>query len=95
MNLHTRGVYNHTEYDVTNYFRSEATAKKTVANSASDGFMWNSSRKVYAMITRFHAVVGADWPHESVGYDAASCSGRLQNATKYWTKLMRKTGLAG
>ena len=28
-NLHTRQIYNHTGYDVTNYFRSEATAKKT------------------------------------------------------------------
>ena len=27
-NLHTRRVYNHTGYDVTNYFRSEATATK-------------------------------------------------------------------
>ena len=26
-NLHTRRVYNHTGYDVTKYFRSEATAK--------------------------------------------------------------------
>ena len=51
-------VYNHTGYDVTNYFRSEATAKKAVENGASDGFMWNFSRKMYARIAKFHTFVG-------------------------------------
>ena len=50
--------YIFTGYDVTNYFWSKATATKTVENAASGGFMWNFLRKVYAMITNFHTVVG-------------------------------------
>ena len=37
--IHTDILVNHTGYDITNYFRSEATAKKkTFENAASDGF---------------------------------------------------------
>ena len=60
-------------YDVTNYFRSEATAKKTVENAASDGLRWNFSRRVDERITKFHKVVGDSRPHKFAGYDIASC----------------------
>ena len=40
-----------TEYDVTNYFRSEVSYReRTVENTTSDGFRWNLSRKIYARI---------------------------------------------
>ena len=79
MHIHADLPYIITGYDITNYFRSEATAKKTVENAASDGFRWNLSRKVYARITKFHAVVRDNWPHKLAGYDVASC---FQSAAK-------------
>ena len=38
-NLHTGRIYNHTEHDVATYFRSEATANKTVENPTSYGYL--------------------------------------------------------
>ena len=39
MNLHTRRVYGHTGYDVTDYFRlAVIEVPKTVENAAPDGF---------------------------------------------------------
>ena len=39
MNLHTRRVYNHIGYDVTDYFwMAVIEVPKTVENAASDGF---------------------------------------------------------
>ena len=38
--------------------RVSGALPKNVENAASDGFMWNFSKKIYAMITKFHTVVG-------------------------------------
>ena len=70
------------------------TAKKTVANVASDGFRWNCSRRVHARITKFHTVVEDNWPHKAALYDVASCFRAAENPTKYWTKEVRKMGPA-
>ena len=61
----------HTGYDITNYFRSEVIATKTVENAASDGFRCNFSR-IIARITEFYTVVRDIWPHKSAGYDVIS-----------------------
>ena len=47
LNLHTRQAYNHTGYDVNDYFQSETTAKK-VENAASDRFWSNSSGAAFS-----------------------------------------------
>ena len=46
MDIYTDPSYSHTVCDVTNYFRSEVTAKKTVEDAASDGIGWNFSRMI-------------------------------------------------
>ena len=70
--------YNHTGYYVTIYFRWEVIdVRKTVENAASDGFRWNFSKNVKAMISKLHAVVNR--PHKSAGYDVTSC---FQSAAK-------------
>ena len=63
----------------------------------SYGFRWNFSRKVFAMIIKFHTVFGDNWPQEYAyaRYDDTSCFGRLQNAINHCTKVMRKTSLVG
>ena len=62
MSLHTRRVYNHTGYDVTDYFRSETTAKKqSQLNAASDGFGLNSSAAAFCLPTN-------SWASCSVNY---------------------------
>ena len=38
--------YNNAGYDITNYFRSEVIVKRTVENTASDGYGSNFSRMV-------------------------------------------------
>ena len=52
---HAYIVYSHTGYYVTNYFRSEVTAKKTVENAASDGFGSNLSGAVFCLPTNWWA----------------------------------------
>ena len=53
-------LYIRTGYDVTNYFRSEIIAKKTVENAASNDFRWNLSIKVCARTTKFYTLAGYD-----------------------------------
>ena len=72
MDIHEEVVYIHTGCDVTNYFRSEVIAKKTVQNAASDGFRCNFSRQVIARITKFYTVVGDIRPHKYAGYDVTT-----------------------
>ena len=64
-------IYN--GFDITNYFRLEATVKKTIENPTSDSFSWNFLRKVYARINKFQKVVWDNSPHKSAGYDVVSC----------------------
>ena len=78
--IHADLLYICTGDDVTNYFLSEATAKKSSRNAALDGFRWNFSRKVYGRITKFHTLVGDNWPHKSAGgYGIALLPVGLQN----------------
>ena len=69
--------------------------RQKVENAASYGFRWNFSGKVYVRITKFHAVVGDNWPNKSVGHDVAGCFRSAENAIKYRTIVMLKTGPAG
>ena len=93
--IHTELHYIWTGHDVTNYFQSEVTAK-TVENTASDGFRWNFSRKVKAMIDRhFTRLSMTSGPTNLPDTTSLVASGRLQNPIKYCTKVMRKTGTAG
>ena len=56
--------------------------------------MWNVTRMVQAMITKFYTLVWDNRPHKPAGYDVISSSGWLQNAIKYYAKV-RETGPAG
>ena len=46
---------------------------KMVESDASDGFRSNFSIRALSKITKFHIVVGNNWPHAPVGYDITSC----------------------
>ena len=59
--------------DMTSWATSGRKLHKNSRKCLSDGFRWNFSIKVYAKITKFHTVVGDNWPHKSAGYDVASC----------------------
>ena len=63
----------HTIYDVTNYFRWEVIAKKTVESAGSYGFVWNFSTTVCARITKFCTLFGDNRQHKPTGLDTASC----------------------
>ena len=88
-NLYTSRFYNHTGYDVTIYFRSEVIAKKPSKmppQTTSGGISW---------ISKFHAVVGDNWPHTPAGYDVTSCfrsapkCNWLNTAQKWCVKRVR------
>ena len=57
--------------------------------------MLNFSREAQAVITKFHAVVGDNWPTNLPDMPSLVASGRLQNVIKYSTKEVRKMGPAG
>ena len=67
-------------YGVTNYFRWEATAKKTIENAAIGGFRRNFWRTVSARITTFHTVLGDLWSLKPAGYDVTRY---FKSAVKY------------
>ena len=45
-------------------------------------------------VTKFYTLIGDSQPHKPADMKSPSASGRLQNATKYWTKVS-KTGAGG
>ena len=53
--IHTDILINRAGYDVTNYFRSEATAKNLPKNAAWDGFGSNSSAAAFCLPTNWCA----------------------------------------
>ena len=66
--IHTDIVYSHTGYDIIIYFQS-----KTVENTTSDGFGWNTSRRVKARIIKFYMLIEDNRLHKCAGNDVTSC----------------------
>ena len=63
--------------------------KKTVEmppQAVSSGISWGTSMRGSPIFTRLSRITS----HKSAGYDTASCSRRLQNAIKYWTRWCLK-----
>ena len=83
--IRTESFYSHTRgCDITSYFRSEAIAKKTVENAASNGVISNFSITVFTKITKLYSYIGHNQPHKAAGYDL---TGFFQSTAKYNTIL--------
>ena len=65
MDIYSNILYSQTAQDITNYFRPEVMAQKTVENAASDGFWCNLSRTIHARITKFHTLIVDNRPHKT------------------------------
>ena len=74
MNLYTGLVYNHTGYDVTDYFRSAVIeVKKTVENAASDGFaLVPIYREPFEQESSNFTGIHTDLPYTFTGYNVAT-----------------------
>ena len=94
-NLRNHRIYNHTGYDVTNYTRSEPKAKKPskIPHQKASGVI--SREQFKRGSPNFTRLSGTTCPRNLQDImTSLIASGRLQNAIKYCTKVMRKTGPA-
>ena len=88
-------TYNGAGYDVTNCFRSEATAKKPSKmphQTSSGGISREWFRRGSPNFARLSGTAG---PRNLPDMTSLLPSRRLQNAIKYCPKVMRKTGPPG
>ena len=80
-------------YDITNYFRSKATAKKSrkcrLRRTASAGI---SRERFKRGSPNFTLLSGTTGPRHRPDLTSPLTSGRLQNSIKYCTKVMRQRG---
>ena len=80
-------VYCRTRYNIITYFRSEVIAKqlsKIPPMTASGGI----SRDLFlAMTMKFHKLIQDKRLHKPTRKNVAAAPGRLQNVTKYYTKV--------
>ena len=82
-----------TGYDAMNYFRSENLQQKNLSKmqpqTASDGISRERFMRGSPNFTRLSGITGTT---NLLDMTSLVTSGRLQNAIKHWTKVMRKTG---
>ena len=93
--INTNLPYICTAYDINNYFRSEATAKKIRPKCRLRRLQVEFLEKGLGEDRQIHKVVGDNRPTNLLDMTSLVTSGRPQNATEYCTKMMRKTGPAG
>ena len=95
MHIQVDMPYTSTGYDITNYILSEAREtkpSKMPPQTASGGI---SGERVKQGSPNFKQLSGITGPTNVPDMTSLITSGRLQNAIKYCTKEMRKTGPAG
>ena len=92
--IHIDQLCSHAGYDVNNFFRTVAMAKKTVENAATDGFGGHSREMFKQGLQNFTHLLGTIGLRELSDLTSLTASVRLQNAIRYCTKV-RKTGASG
>ena len=86
--------YIYTGYDVNNYFQSKAAAKKPskIPLQTASGGIFRKRFKRRSSCTRLSETTS---PTNVCDMTSLVTSGRLKNAIKYCTKVMRQTGPTG